>query len=335
MATTAVAEKSVNPMETLRGQLERRKDELQRALPQHMPPERFIRVVLTAVQINADLLTVNRQSLWNSCLRAAQDGLLPDGREGAIVPFRDNNDRSPTKGQSVAQWMPMTYGLLKRFRNSGQFKSITANIVREGDQFSYWVDETGEHLRHEPASDTGKPIKAYAVAALKGGGAMAKVMSIADIEKRRAVSRAKDGPMWREWWDEAAQKTVLRNLAKRLPTSSDLDDLIRRDDALYNFDTAAEPRSSIARPVDVGGALDHFSGADTPQPSSQPDQTSATDEPSNPEPEGATDELDSAYQLGAEAHRKGMQRKAVPPDYRTPENSHLSREWLKGWDSVQ
>src|SRR5580765_2547904 len=104
MATTAVAEKTVNPMETLRGQLERRSDELKRALPQHMPPERFIRVVLTAVQINADLLTVNRQSLWNSCLRAAQDGLLPDGREGAIVPFRDNNDRSPTKGQTIAQW---------------------------------------------------------------------------------------------------------------------------------------------------------------------------------------------------------------------------------------
>ena len=212
MATTAVAEKTVNPMETLRGQLERRKDELQRALPQHMPPERFIRVVLTAVQINADLLTVNRQSLWNSCLRAAQDGLLPDGREGAIVPFRDNNDRSPTKGQSVAQWMPMTYGLLKRFRNSGQFKSITANIVREGDQFSYWVDETGEHLRHEPASDTGKPIKAYAVAALKGGGAMAKVMAkiiagtTADLRtaghRCRSRRRRSQGP--RSWPTPAA-----------------------------------------------------------------------------------------------------------------------------------
>lgn len=333
---TAVAEKTVNPMETLRGQLERRKDELKRALPQHIPEERFIRVVLTAVQINPDLLTVNRQSLWNSCLRAAQDGLLPDGREGAIVPFRDNNPKSPTKDQTIAQWMPMVLGLLKRFRNSGQFKSITANIVREKDEFSYWIDEHGEHLKHIPVDDISKPIKAYALAVTKGGGTMIKVMSHADIEKRRAVSRAKDGPMWREWWEEAAMKTVLRNLHKRLPTSSDLDDLMRRDEALYNFDTATD-RGPAVRPADVSGALDHFSGGEeasqgSPQPSSQPDQTSDDDpnEASNP-----TDELDSAYQLGADAHRKGMQRKAVPPEYRTPENSHLSREWLKGWDSVQ
>lgn len=333
---TAVAEKeqrSVNPMETLSAQLEKRRDELRRALPQHIPEERFRRVVLTAVQINPDLLTVNRQSLWNACLRAAQDGLLPDGREGAIVPFRDNNAKSPTNGQTVAQWMPMIYGLLKRFRNSGQFKSITANIVREGDQFSYWVDETGEHLRHEPQNETGKPIKVYAVAALKGGGAMAKVMSHADIEKRRAVSRAKDGPMWREWWDEAAMKTVLRNLAKRLPTSSDLDDLIRRDDALYNFDTATDARTPVVRPADVAGALDHFSGGE-PQPSSNPDQTSETSEPSNPDSETQSEE-DSAHEMGAKAHRNGIGRKAVPTEFRTPENSHLAKAWLTGWDSAE
>ena len=286
MATaTAVAERTVNPMETLRAQLEKRSDELKRALPQHMPPERFIRVVITAASLNPDLLTVNRQSLWNSCMRAAQDGLLPDGREGAIVPFRDNNNKSPTNGQVIAQWMPMTYGLLKRFRNSGQFKSIVANIVHEKDEFEYWIDEHGEHIKHTPLSDEGRPIKAYAVAVLKGGGTMIKVMSHADIEKRRAVSKAKDGPMWGQWWDEAAQKTVLRSLAKRLPTSSDLDDLIRRDDALYTFDTAAETRAPLARPVNVAGALDHFSGADTqeqPQPSSQPDQTSEPQTESNP-----------------------------------------------------
>lgn len=340
MPATAVAEKTVNPMESLRAQLEKRSDELKRALPQHMPPERFIRVVLTAVQLNADLLTVNRQSLWNSCLRAAQDGLLPDGREGAIVPFKDNNQRSPTNGQVVAQWMPMTYGLLKRFRNSGQFKSITANIVREKDEFQYWIDEHGEHLRHVPVDEVSKPIKAYALAVTKGGGTMIKVLSHAEIEKRRAVSRAKDGPMWREWWDEAAMKTVLRNLHKRLPTSSDLDDLMRRDEALYNFDTAAATRT--VRAADVTGALNYFSGAEPEQPAPQ--------EPSNPEsysgpiadsePNATSDQADDdgterAHAAGAKGHKTGMSRKAVPPEYRTPENSHLAKAWLTGWDSVE
>lgn len=338
MATTAVAEKTVNPMETLRAQLERRSDELKRALPQHIPPERFIRVVQTAASLNPDLLTVNRQSLWNSCMRAAQDGLLPDGREGAIVPFRDNNDRSPTKGQTLAQWMPMTYGILKRFRNSGQFKSVTANIVHEKDEFEYWIDEHGEHIKHIPISDEGKPIKAYAVAVLKGGGTMIKVMSHADIEKRRAVSKAKDGPMWREWWDEAAMKTVLRNLAKRLPTSSDLDDLIRRDDALYSFDTAAEHRTgNIARPTDVGGALDHFSGAtDTPSQINQPGSPSDDgDEPQQDSDPNASSDETRAEAAGLKAHSAGISRKAVPPEYRTPENSHLAKAWLTGWDSAE
>jgi recombination protein RecT len=334
---TAVAEKTVNPMESLRAQLERRSDELKRALPTHIPPERFIRVVQTAAQLNPDLLTVNRQSLWNACLRAAQDGLLPDAREGVILPYKDNNTRSPTNGQVIAQWQTMIYGILKRFRNSGQFKSISANIVHEHDVFEYWIDELGEHIKHVPSDHGGKAVKAYAVAVTKDGGSMVKVMSVADIEKRRAVSKAKDGPMWREWWDEAAMKTVLRNLAKRLPSSSDLDDLIRRDDELYSFDTAAERRGGV-RPADVAGTLDHFSGA-SPKPDSEPSNISepGSDEPqseSTPETVSASEE-DRAEAAGVKAHNASISRKAVPPEYRTPENSHLAKAWLTGWDSVE
>src|SRR4029079_8829555 len=111
--------------------------------------------------------------------------------------------------------MPMIGGLLTRFRNSGQFKAVTANVVREGEPFKYWIDENGEHLMHEPGDGTGQTVKAYAMAATKDGGTMVKVMTRDEIEKRRNVSRSKDGPMWRDWYDEAAMKTVLRNLHKR------------------------------------------------------------------------------------------------------------------------
>jgi recombination protein RecT len=330
---TAVAEKTVHPIETLDHQLQSRRKELERALPSHISPEKFQRVVITACQVNPELLTVNRQSLWNSCMRAAQDGLLPDGREGAIVPFRDNSNNSPTKGQTIAQWMPMTYGLLKRFRNSGQFKSITTNIVREKDTFEYWIDENGEHIKHLPVDDTGKAIKVYAVAMLKGGGTMIKVMTNADVEKRRAVSKAKDGPMWREWWDEAAQKTVLRNLAKRLPTSSDLDELIRRDDDLYDFDSAANRAPAAARAANVSGALDQFGGE--PDPTSNPQPSSEPENTSNPDSNSDDDPVAQARARGAEDHRKGLQRRALPPEFRTPENDDLAKAWLEGWDSAK
>src|SRR5512139_502946 len=224
--TAAIVEKtkSKHPLISLREHFETRAGELKNALPVHIPPERFIRVVLTAVQLNPDLLAADRQSLWNAALKAASDGLLPDGREGAIVPFKDK-----------AQWMPMVGGLLKRFRNSGQFKALSVGVVKEGEEFSYWKDENGEHMRHVPGDGDGKPVKAYAMAHTQDGGVMIDVMSEKDINKRRNVSRAKNSQLWNDWVEEAWQKTVLRHLAKRLPMSSDLDDLIRRDDDLYEF----------------------------------------------------------------------------------------------------
>src|SRR5438552_10623132 len=67
------------------------REQLKMALPDHIPVDRFIRVTLTAVQTNPDLLNpqkVQRQSLFGALTKAAQDGLLPDGREGVIIPYK-------------------------------------------------------------------------------------------------------------------------------------------------------------------------------------------------------------------------------------------------------
>jgi recombination protein RecT len=278
MATTTKAgakqQPTIHPMVALREQLHSRLDEFRMALPAHMPPEKFVRVVMTACALNVDLIAVNRQTFFNACMRAANDGLLPDGREGTIVAFADNSPKSPTYRQQIAVWMPMVGGLLKRFRNSGQFKSVSVDVVREGEEFKYWKDEHGEHLYHSPGDGGGKVIKAYAMAETKDGGVMIKVMSAADIEKRRAISRAKDGPMWGQWWEEAALKTVLRNLHKRLPASSDdLDHLMRRDDDDGAFDQVPSERQHERELVTGGvmGALDHFGGAQQEPPPTQPE----------------------------------------------------------------
>lgn len=257
---TAVAEKSKakHPLISLREHFETRAGELRNALPVHIPPERFIRVVLTAVQLNPDLLAADRQSLWNAALKAASDGLLPDGREGAIVPFKDK-----------AQWMPMVGGILKRFRNSGQFKTLSVGIVREGEEFIYWKDENGEHMRHVPGDGTGKPIKAYAMAHMKDGGVMIEVMSESDINKRRNVSRAKNSLLWTEWTVEAWKKTALRSLGKLLPMSSDLDDLIRRDDELYEFKPVPVQTQPTQEIKNVAAALEAFGAEPQPQEGSE------------------------------------------------------------------
>ena len=54
-------------------------------------------------------------------------------------------------------------------------------------------------------------------------------MTVQEIEKVRSVSKTgKSGP-WVQWWDEMAKKTVIHRLAKRVPTSSDIEALINRD----------------------------------------------------------------------------------------------------------
>jgi recombination protein RecT len=220
----------------VRGQLEKMETQFVRALPPHVPVERFMRVVMTAVNGNEALLRADKSSLFESCMKAAQDGLLPDGRDGALVIFNskvkvDNRESYIEK----VQWMPMIGGILKKVRNSGTLLSISANVVYENDKFTYRLGDE-ERIEHEPAlEDAGKPKLVYAIARTKDGGIYREVMTLSQVEKVRNVSRAKNAGPWRDWWDEMAKKTVLRRLSKRLPTSADLDDLIRRDDDLYDF----------------------------------------------------------------------------------------------------
>ena len=78
-----------SPISEVRLQLDTMVGQFAAVLPKHIPVERFGRVVLTAVQTNPELLNVERRSLWNACMEAAQDGLMPDGRLGVLVVYRD------------------------------------------------------------------------------------------------------------------------------------------------------------------------------------------------------------------------------------------------------
>lgn len=224
-------------------QLAEVKDQLQKlpvSLPANVPPERFQRAALTALQLNPGLLKCDRKSLFLACQLCAKDGLIPDGREAALVAFGN-----------VVQYMPMVGGIYKRMRNSGDIQSINAYVVYEKDQFDYELGDD-ERITHKPCmnGDRGRPICVYAVCKTKDGGIYREVMTLPEIERVRSVSRAKDGGPWKTWWDEMARKTVIRRLAKRLPMSSDLEELVRRDDHMYDLTRAPQP-DGPAGPVDA------------------------------------------------------------------------------------
>lgn len=254
---SATVEKIANPIAEVRLQLTAMEDQFKAALPSHMPVERFCRVVMTAVQNNGDLVKCSRRSLWSAAMKAAQDGLLPDGRDGAIVAYK-----------SEAQWMPMIGGLRKKARNSGEIETWEAHVVHANDAFEF---ELGDNpfIRHKPTlDDEGPVIAAYSICTLKSGEKTREVMSIRAIEKIHARSKAgKSGP-WVTDFEEMCRKTVARRHSKVIPMSSDLDDLIRRDDELYDHEQAAEDAREIEQPArkkTVTGRLDDLLGHPEPQ----------------------------------------------------------------------
>jgi len=272
----------VHPVKAANDALVSRQNDFAAALPAHIPIERFMRVVMTAIQRNSDLASADRASLFNSALMAAQDGLLPDGREGALVIYKTKVKRNGVEQWIAAvQWMPMVAGILKKVRNSGELSSIVARVVYAGDKFRSWIDDEGEHIEYEalPDADTNMIRCVFAMAKLKDGTIEVEVLRPADIEKIRNVSRAKDRGPWVDWWDEMAKKSAIRRLAKRLPISTDLDDVIRRDDALYDLDGASDKQVRIAGPQSLAAKLDSLSApAPQPAPAGPPSHDAETGE---------------------------------------------------------
>lgn len=232
--------KALKPIDELRTNIQRLESEFEKVLPSQIPVEKFTRVVMTAIQTTTGLLEANRQTLYSACLKCASDGLLPDGREAALVVFKG-------KGGPMVVYMPMVQGLLKKVRNSGELSSLASHLIYEHDKFEYWTDDSGEHVAHRPVlfGDRGERVGVFAMAKTKDGGLYVEVMSATQIMDVKNTSKAKEfGPWSGPFEDEMWRKSVVRRLCKRLPMNTDLDDIIRRDDEIC--DVAEE------KPVQLG-----------------------------------------------------------------------------------
>jgi recombination protein RecT len=328
-----------HPIVVLRERLDARINELKAAAPPDIPPERIIRALITAAQIDPNLLACRWDSLWLALMRACRDGLLPDGREGAIVAYKDK-----------AQWIPMYQGLIKKFAQSGHYKAITANCVFEGDEFEHWIDENGEHLKHRPNEhsdiDPAKINRVYALANSREGGVFIAVLPRAEIDKIRKVSRTtrEDAP-WNMWFSEMAKKTALRRLSKLLPTGPVLPDEYDEDEP------EGAPKLAVApapRERGAAAALDMFA--------SSPTDTAAVSTPPHAAPEGEDDGVQAdhgppqdmdqsaaadrsepdpvsiAYLRGRESKNAKHARSALPGEYRSKDRDIEAQAWLAGYD---
>lgn len=244
--STAVAERQQqHPIVKLGTQLESRANEFKKALPSHISPEKLQRTVITAAQNNPDLLQADRQTLITACMKAAQDGLLPDGREAALVIF--NNREKDANGQwftvKAVAYMPMVYGLRKKIVQSGEVVSLQTGLVYRAEvEAGHFIYEVGMEppIRHRPKLDLSSEeaaddqiVAAYSIARMKDGSWSVEVMRRSEIDKVREASqtgatrdrfgkpRQPKGP-WVDWFGEMARKTVMRRHSKTLPMTGDI-----------------------------------------------------------------------------------------------------------------
>ena len=274
MTGTAVATRGPSAFEV---ELTDYEPQLLAALPDHLKErvDKFKRVVVTAVSRNPDLLKADRRSLFNACVSSANDGLYPDGSEAALVIFGDK-----------VQYMPMIAGVRKKMRNSKDVLSADAYVVYEKDKYSYVLGDNAA-IVHEPpplGGDRGKPLGAYAIIKLTNGEILREVMSVSEIEKVRAISRSKNGPAWSGWWEQMARKTVLRRCAKGAPSSADVEELYKREEADYP-PLPTPPRPTRQDPVELPPAATVDDDGVVRQYADEGPQAESENPNPNPEPD--------------------------------------------------
>src|SRR3990167_112178 len=215
-------------VDTIRGFLEKSKSQIAMALPKHMNADRLARIAMTSILRNPRLLECTPQSLMGAIIQSAQLGLEPDDQRGLVylVPFRNNK-----KGTVDVQLIAGFKGLMDLARRSGKITAIYAEVVHVKDTFSYRLG-TEQFLHHIKSDDMnpGEVIKVYALARFPNNQCQFIVLSLADVEKSRQRSKAKDSGPWETDFEAMAKKTALRQLCKYLPSSVELTTAVALDE---------------------------------------------------------------------------------------------------------
>jgi len=220
MAETAIAKPQQHRPMTIKDYLQQEKVKaaIASVLPQHMKPERLIKVALVAISRSPKLSQCTPDSILRSLMIAAELGLDPSGNLGQayLVPYQNKY-----RGTYECQLIPGYRGLITLARRSGHIKAIEARVVRQKDLFRVKYGLEPE-LVHKPVLGGEKDreiVAAYAVAVLADGTKQFEVMSREEIDAIRSRSQAAEEGPWKTDYAEMAKKTVVRRLCKYLPLS--------------------------------------------------------------------------------------------------------------------
>ena len=244
--TTALTKTQRNDVLTL---LKNNAKAIQSVLPQHLKPEKMLRMAYQCIEVTPKLALCSQASFFNAILELAGLGLEPGSPLGLahLIPF----------GQEVK--VIIDYKGYIQLANNANVR-VVFHPVYEEDEFSYQYG-IGGYLNHKPANnDRGKLIYAYAIAYFPSGPPDFEVVDkkIAMSAKARSAAKDKSDSPWNkvvngERVDEAIMwcKTAVRRLFKRIPSSPEL-----QRAALYDeYQEAGIPQNIPNRLVKDDGSI--------------------------------------------------------------------------------
>ena len=133
---------------------------------------------------------------------------------------------------------------------------MTVIHVHENDEFEYWIDETGQHLKHKPVvfGNKGKPLGVYMQVVDKDGNAEVETMDNDQLEAIRKASPSGNGGPWGgPFKSEMEKKSVIRRMSKRMDLDPVVREVIAADDDLF-FNNTKDVQGAAVTVTDAGQA---------------------------------------------------------------------------------
>jgi recombination protein RecT len=232
--------------------LDKRMNLIADVAPRSMNTVRLSRIVLTEFAVRTPkLLDCTKNSVMGCLLQSAVLGLEPGiGGQCWILPFW-NKDANALEATFIMGYR----GFITLARRNRIITLADAGVVRNGDLFEW--QEYPRLLRHKRTADgdaSGEVLGAWSAFGIPGETRdKLEFLTLEELEKIRAHSKAPNSPAWKNWRDEMYKAKVTKRNFKYMATEDQLNTAIEVDDA---FDINAEqplPANDEPRDVTIGG----------------------------------------------------------------------------------
>ena len=317
--STEIAKKPLRQVSSVRELLvnDMAKQQLATVAAKHMRPERMMRIMANALRTTPQLAECEPLTLLGAMMTSASLGLEPNTplAHAYLIPFK-NRRKNITEIQFIIGWK----GMIALARRSGAVVNIHADVVYEGDYFSYEYG-SNQHLTHRPEGKRENPSYAYCHAKLIDGEAFI-VLPWSVIEETRdnsqgyktAIKYGKQDTPWIAHLHSMAKKTAVRRLFDELPISiEEVNDAIGVDEQRNDFRAFAfDPSSGTPSPEENGATIDgeYTEGDEVDEGDHDPETGEVKDDEKPAQKNGG----DNAKDVTPKDEKPAEQKKANAPD---------------------